>query len=359
MRPVAALVLALSLAVTLEACKSTPAADGRVKVTVDRRVELLSLLWRLAGAPEYGKSVPSPYRDVLDAHFARFADHPAVAATRALRARPGISHNAPISLAVYLDDALRPTVDLSTAPAGLDARWSSVPAAELHAYLDKVRAFAADGGFDDLMRAQADYFAKVEQRFREFLADKPIVDWFDAALGARAKATYTLIPGLLTGGWNYGVHAVRPDGGETIVQVMLLERVDGGGLPRPGVLTWGLLAHELAHTYVNPVIDARWPALREAAEHAFDGVRAAMRDQAYTSAKVVAQESVVRALTVMYLEDKAGHAAARRSLDEQVKLSFAWTEELAGRLEAARKRGGGKLSDDELVEAARATFAAH
>src|SRR5262249_11862886 len=155
----------------------------------------------------------------------------------------------------------------------------------------------------------------VEKRFRDFLADKPVVAWFDAAFGRRKGTSYHLVPGLLTGPMSYGVSAPG-----VFVEVMTLGASDE--------MTHGLLAHELAHSYVNPIVEAqRWDALPSYAK-----VRDVMARQAYTTQVLFVDESVVRALTVLYLGDRVGAEAARRSLAEQEKLGFLWTAELAAAL---------------------------
>ena len=70
-------------------------------VCVDPPVELMSVLFRLAGDPEYNQGrVPSYVQDV-ESHFGRFRDHPVVKLARELRQTRGISFNAPMGLAVH------------------------------------------------------------------------------------------------------------------------------------------------------------------------------------------------------------------------------------------------------------------
>lgn len=325
-----------------------------MRVAVDRRVELFSILFHVAGTPDYGQAFHTPYLRDLDAHFAPFASHPAVEMTREMRRAHGISYNAPLTLAIQLDDALRPAGRLSPLPAGVDARWKDAPVDE---YVARARDFAEASDLEGFLRAESAYTSKVEQAFRDFLADKPVLAWFDGVFGRRANATYLVAPGLLTGKWNYGLHAVRPDGAEVVVQVMNLEGADANGLPHPGETTHGLLAHELAHTYVNPIVEARLDALKDVALPAFESVHEAMARQTYGTETIFLDESVVRAVTVLYLRENAGEDAARRSLAEQRALSFLWTDDLARAIDDVRKKNGGKVSEAELVDATRAVFA--
>jgi hypothetical protein len=305
-----------------------------ILVAVDPRIELLAILFRLAGSPEYVRA-EGPYAAAVDARFASFRDHPAVQMSRELRRRHGIGYDALPRLAVQLD----PGFHLA---GSLPERWTATP---VDAYLEAVRDFAARSDFRAFARAQAGYTAAVEERFRAFLGDKPIVDWFDGAFGRRAGTSYRLVPGLLTGPMSYGVAAKG-----AIVEVIHLEAPDADGLPRPGELTHGLLAHELAHSYVNPVVEAaRW----DTAAPAYERVHDAMARQVYTTLPIFVDECVVRAVTALYLGDRAGVEAARRSVAEDERLSFRWTRDLAAALDAVRKRHGGRIPDAELVETAR------
>src|SRR6202012_4702215 len=99
------------------AAMSTSAAAG-VTVHVDRRVQLVSAVERLAGANEYTESARTPYIDDLDKQLAPFAHHPAIEMARKLY-RDGIAFDAPMAFAILFDDPHR-TADLRAE----DPRWN-------------------------------------------------------------------------------------------------------------------------------------------------------------------------------------------------------------------------------------------
>src|SRR5262249_21208549 len=70
--------------------RAAPEPD-RVRIAVDGRIELFSVLCRLAGNPEYNRAFASSYVSAVDSYFAAFKDDPAVQATRALHQKFGIS----------------------------------------------------------------------------------------------------------------------------------------------------------------------------------------------------------------------------------------------------------------------------
>lgn len=326
-------------------------ASSSLQIGVDRRVELISILFRLAENPSYQKA-RGPYADDVDRHFASLRDHPAVAATRELLLRFLIAYDAPIKLAVYLDASFKPLRPLSPTPPGLDKRWEGAP---IDDYLSKVRDFAAKSHFDEFFRAHAGYYQSVEGAFRSSLKT-PIIPWFDAAFGARKGARYQVIPGLLTGGMNYGTSALHRDGSEDIVQVMYLENPDAQAVPHPTERTLEFLAHEFAHSYIHPLLEPQMESFREAAQPVFARVERAMRAQAYPSYPLMVEESVVRAVTILYLRDRASAEQVARSLAEQQKLSFLWTPELVAALDGVRKHERGRFAAASLGQAVRDVF---
>ena len=62
--------------------------------------------------------------------------------------------------------------------------------------------------------------------------------------------------GLLNGPHNYAASVRLADGSDEIYEFVCLDALDADELPKPGAETLQLLVHELAHSYVNPVVDA-------------------------------------------------------------------------------------------------------
>ena len=180
--------------------------------------------------------------------------------------------------------------------------------------------------------------------------------WFDATFGPRQGATYGLIPGIVTWPMCYGVHTHHPDGSEDVRAVMFLE--EKGGSFAPGDQTLELVTHEIAHTYVNPIVDQRFGELSDAVAPAFKAEEEKMKSQAYTQPDIMTKESIVRALVVVFLRDRGDKAHADKTVHEEEGRGFLWTDALATALSDARTKGGGKLTTDALVATAKGVFAA-
>ncbi|MCC6999746.1 MAG: DUF4932 domain-containing protein [Deltaproteobacteria bacterium] len=330
---------------------------GGPLISTDARVELLSILFRLAGAPEYNKGSQTPYLAAALAHFGRFADHPAVLASRQLRQQSGIGYNAPVGLAVYLDPTtLTPLVPMQPLPSGLDVRWRGVAMAD---YLDKVRDFATRSDFAGFFATQRPYLTRVEARMSAALAGHDSASWLERWFGAAPFGSFVIIPGLITGAWNYGASTTTPGAGHTAFQVVQLERPDAEGLPQPSDDTLALLAHEMSHSFVNPIIEDHAAALEPAATPLFTAVQAAMTRSTYPSWLLMVQESCVRAVTLLYARAELGPAAARATLARDRDAGFTWIEALAEMLEAQRAGladAGAGSSLEAMVPALAAFF---
>jgi uncharacterized protein DUF4932 len=286
------------------------------EIHVDRRAETLAILELLAGAPEYQLAAPTAYVADVKRELGPFATHAAVAATRELRAKHGIAFEQPMALAIHLDAGLA----LAQPVADLDARWKAV---DLDAYLAQVRAFAADAKLDAFFAAHQRYVAAVEDRFRAAVEKENPTPWFGDFFGA-AGARFTVVPALLQGPHNYGVRA-----GDAMYQLMGLGVPDADELPVVDDAVLETVVHEMAHSFVNPVIERHLAELEPAAAPLYKLVAPQMEYLQYGSTKIMLFESVVRAITTLYIRDRKGDQAAADATRGEVRRGFVWTAELA------------------------------
>ena len=160
-----------------------------ITVTVDPRVELMSVIFRLANNPEYCQGrVPSYFQDA-GRRFGRFRDHPVVTLARKLRETREISHDAVMTMAVHVTDAfsLREEVPLSPQPKSLDRRWTPETARE---FLVLARRFVVEADFKGFLDQHEPLYQFAVQRMRETLDQHAHLDWFDRFFGPRDGARF-------------------------------------------------------------------------------------------------------------------------------------------------------------------------
>lgn len=101
-----------------------------VKIEVDPRVELVGIVFRLAGNYEFNQGRIRLYVKDIERQFGDFDDHPAVKLAVRLRSKRRMSCDGPMSLAVYIDREYRPRKTFEQWPWGLDGRWKKQETAE-------------------------------------------------------------------------------------------------------------------------------------------------------------------------------------------------------------------------------------
>ncbi len=300
------------------------------EIAVDPRVELMTVVFRLAGNPEYTQCRLPAYERAIDGWFGAFGEHEAVRLARELRGSAGIGYDAPMKLAIHLGPppGLRELVPLHGPGSTLESRWRR---AGTGPFLDALRRFAQDTRFTEFAARHRAVWDTAGARFRAYVDSTVDFSWFGRFFGARAGARFKLVPGLCNGGANYGPRVRDARGVEHLYAVLGVGGADSSGLPqvRPGQLT--TLIHEFNHSFVNPLVDRHAVRFRAAGSAVYQRVGDEMRAQAYGNWETMIAESLVRAAVIQYLRATRGEDAAAGELVTQRGRGFVWI----GRLDSA------------------------
>jgi len=329
---------------TVMAAQSTnPAASDSVpsvRVLVDPRVELLSLIFRLAGNREYNMARVESYAGDADKQFGKFRDHAVVNLARKLRNTRGVSYDAVMSMAIHLTDAedLELKLPLQPWPEGLDKRWT---APEVSHFLAAARQFVKDSSFPEFIEQHQPLYQTTVARMQTLMQKEAHLEWFDTFFGKRSQASFTIVLGLLNGGGNYGPHLRAADGREELYCVLGVWQTDKQGLPEFTSGTLPIVVHEFCHSYANPLVERHWAELQPSGDVLFEQVAGQMRAQAYGNGQTLLKESLVRACVIRYVRCYDGEEAARREIQVEKRNGFLWMPELSdllGEYEAHRER---------------------
>ena len=306
-----------------------PAADHEITVKVDPRVELMSIIFRLAGHPEYNQpNSKSPYADDVEEHFGDFRKHAVIQTARELRATRGVSYDAVMGMAIHVQDVheLKPCIPFKRKPERLDARWKPAEADE---FLQHARQFVEDTRFEEFFAQHKDLYEQTAARMSKKLRERAYLDWFNTFFGARPGAEFVVIPGMLNGGCSYGVGIRYPDGNEKICPVIGVWQFDAKGIPIFDQGFVGTVVHELCHSYTNALVDKYADQLEPAGKKLYRRCQAIMQRQAYGNWKTLMYESMVRACVVRHFLAHDGKEAAKQEVRRQHDKGFKWTRKLA------------------------------
>ncbi len=296
-----------------------------VTAKVDPRVELMSIVARLAGYQEYVRNEFKLYADDVDKHFGKHKQHPAVQFAVKIRQSNGVSFDAVMFMAVHLNPppALTPRVAFTDMVP--ERRWGKQPAEE---FVKLLQQFYKDADCEGFFKAHADLYRTAEERFQQLL-NKVDFAWYKRFYGEAPQGNFNLCIGLLNGGGNYGPKVMHPDGREDLYAIIGTWQTDSAGLPTYGDMTLPTIIHEFNHSFVNHLVSARWQQLSAAGSKVHQSVADRMRNLAYGTPLTTIQESLVRAAVLRYtFEHDAEPQATNSAMGGEINSGFIWMDEL-------------------------------
>lgn len=306
---------------------------------VNENVELMSILSRMAGFPEYNMDMAGQYIKDMDNYFKDNTDHPAVQYMKVLRNKYGISFDAVMSMAIHLDNRNGTLSLVEEDIPTLEKRWKSVDKDEFLSYLN---SFYKDTDFNEFFKAHKDLYNRGLKSYQDNVLKHFDIDWYADFYGNEPQENFSVIIGFCNGGGNYGVNRQLTGKGKEVFAIVGYY-VDKEDTPMYNKEYLPTLIHEFNHSFINHYLDEnQYPdfvkELEPAATDLFMSSRWSMAKQAYGNWKTVINESLVRAAVICYMLDKEYKPEEiRNELVEQVQRNFRWMPELVSLLRKYEK----------------------
>lgn len=317
-----------------------------VVAKVDERIELTSIVARLAGYEEYVQNGFKLYADKVDDHFAKYKNHAAVEFAKEVRERNSIGFDAIPNLAVSLHPAPLLTPRFVFNNEVPDKRWGKTDAEKFARLL---KQFYIDADCETFFKQHADTYRIAEERFQQVL-DKVDFNWYQKFYGEVPRGSFNLYLGLLNGGMNFGPRVVLPGGREEFFSIMGTQATDTDGLPKYSDGALPTIIHEFNHSFINHLIAERRTNFEVSGAKVFPLVKDRMKNLAYGDWETTVKESLVRAAVIRYLFEHPVEKLALKegrpedfpyqAIDAENRKGFYWTSDLVtllGTYENARK----------------------
>lgn len=293
---------------------------------VDKRVELLSIVFRLAGNREYNDENYQVYINDIHKHFDKYQGHELIAFATQLRNKNGVAYDAVMKMAIYIEQppSLNPIVDFtSDIPEG---RWGQENATR---FVKLLQQFYVDAKCDEFFKAHEELYKNIPKRFKK-VYDALDINWYNQYYGVQPKGSLNIILGLGNGGGNYGPKVILPDGQEDSYAIIGTWPLDSLGEPEYNVNdNLPTLIHEFNHSYVNHLTNINMSKFEASGVKLFDIVRESMEKQSYGNWQIMMNEALVRASVIRYyLSHNSNSAVAKTEMIRQFNKGFFWIKEL-------------------------------
>ncbi|MCL2301051.1 MAG: DUF4932 domain-containing protein [Firmicutes bacterium] len=276
---------------------------------VDERFELLSLVFRLAGNPNY-VAKKTAYQRELSKTFAGYKEHPAVVCVRGFFNECGQAFHYAMHLAKE-GGMFRLISTVSTQEASCAAQFPNEKALWnrdiANAFLPLLNNFYADTQFGVFFKAHAMFYEKATARFVRKLYRHVDLEWF------RKYEDPALLRCFFNPSASYGNYGIPADGKACAAICM------NGSL--------GTIVHEFCHPFANPIAEA-WYAQDPAFKKLCDGSTGekSIRAGYSTNGLTMACEYVTRAYTILY-HVQHGHRLSPLLRAEKA-IAFPYIEEV-------------------------------
>jgi len=293
---------------------------------VDERFELVSVIFRLAGNPEYSDENTAYQREVRSA-FYEFRSHPAVTyTTQNLQ----FGYSDVFNMAIHMEKAgdsfhLVENHDFLIEQQGGYTSWTETKAAR---FVELLNDFYADTNFAEFFKKNTELYEEHSKRFEDDVLSQIDFEWF-RQYGIDPDNMKTVLSPSSSranyGGWVYGD---TPK--DTLVYAALSVTDSFAG-------ALSIVIHEFSHAIGNPLADVWYnenPAFRHWSFTSVDIERYPF----YPNGRIMAREYVTRAYVILYLAENTETDLMQLFLNE-IGMGFPYIQNVYA-----------MITDHEIVE---------
>tara|TARA_R110002051_G_scaffold181774_1_gene251272 strand:+ start:43468 stop:44901 length:1434 start_codon:yes stop_codon:yes gene_type:complete len=302
-----------------------------VKAKVDKRVELLTIIARLAEFDEYCSTPLIKYGRDIDDFFKGHKNHKVVSIFKQLREEQGLGYDAVMSMAVHLNPppTLTPKVEITIDV--LDNRWGNNEI--IQEFLQQLQDFYNTTNCELFFKQQSQLYTTSEQRFQTLL-NKVDFGWYQKFYGELPNGTFNLFIRLHSKG-SYGASVTLPNGSKDIYAILSTSEADETGLPVYGENRLGTIIHEFNHSFINHLFFQNIAKFETSGKIIFDKVSGQLKKFGYGNWESTVIESLANAAEARYLFDaETDDKLARKNLLIDQHRGFYWIDELVDLLGA-------------------------
>ena len=265
---------------------------------VDERLELTSIVFRLAGAEEYVCDGVPEYMKEIDEYFAPYKNHKLIGYIQnTLREKQRIGYDGVAASAFALkikDGKVASGDDLYQRAIGNDPRWNKDVFTEYVKLLNDFYRKSKAGKFFD---AHREFYDRAVQANQE-LVNKIDLKWFRDTFGGE-PINLDVCLGLCTAQHNYGGKEYE-DG---TMKIVIGTFADQNGTPNILETAFDVVIHEIMHYYSRPLLNKHYDAMRVASEDIYNRIESRMIVEAHKKPDTVAAEWITELFMNMYMQE--------------------------------------------------------
>ena len=296
---------------------------------IDKRIELLSIVFRLAGNQEYNSTAFNSYVQDIYSHFNTYKDHPAVSFATKMHNENHVAFDAVMKIAWHIGQPPLFTPKVNFTDKVPEARWGAENA---YKFLELLRDFYIVSDFENFYAEHSELYQIAVQKFLP-IYEAVNIGWFNQYYGIKPGGSYHVIIGLGNGAPSYGGKIIYSDSTEEVYSILGTWVIDSTDIPIFEMDKYlPTLIHEFNHSYVNPLVDKYEAQLRKPGKIIFEPLEENFRQKAYGKWNIMMYESLVRACVIRYILNHDSYESAKKQLITETGNGFYWMQGLVNTL---------------------------
>ena len=294
------LVCLLILSLSLAACNSNISDEPPTgqKIYTDERIELVSLVFKLAGNREEYSEATTTYQKELLETFSPLKSHDLITYSRSLN----VAYNAIFNMALFIEKQNGEWIlheDYLTRVE--DRRWSLSMALE---FVKQLNDFYKVSSFETFYNNHLSFYQELSAQFEKDWLRDINMDWFSKYISTSHLAAYFSPSNNRN---NYSCTIEKDDGPYVYVLCQ------GNG--------WALI-HEFCHSFANKIAEDWYNNNQEFRKMSDESVNLRINPQ-YGNGSTMAREYITRAYTILYWVE---HGKKYNLFDEDLAQGFPYIE---------------------------------
>jgi hypothetical protein len=286
----AIVVLCFSLTIWGQNSSTTPIRAPHV----DERVELLSIVFRLAGTSEFNTNALPLYSSRIDKYFSPYSKHPAVLMAKKLVQTKQMGADDVMVLALALTEP--PDINLRQLSSP-DEKWTEE---DLEQFLPLLIHFYRDTEFEKFYQSNKPIYDAADAHFAELLT-KVNFSWISQFYGENPGITLHIVLGLNNGTNNYEFRMQHEDKSLHQYSIIGCWTSDGDGAPSytPETDYLTIIVRDVHNSYIVPEVESAWRTMGTAPEVIFRAESESMQTLGVSDAKAMIEESLLRSALIL------------------------------------------------------------
>ncbi|QAT62368.1 DUF4932 domain-containing protein [Acidilutibacter cellobiosedens] len=338
------LIIILAILVFISGCEKeinvVKYEEGKVTVSVDSRIELISIIQTLAGVKHLTRLTFDYKDDVLD-YFNEYKDHPAVKLFKEYDSK-GFNYQRPMYFILccnYNKGLLSFDEELYNKQDQLDFNIFSKDKNKIDNFIHQLNDFISASKFDNFFDSNKNRYAGYISNYEKIVNIVDAKKRLEQYYGVGQKSyNVILVPLILAGG--YGINIKNEEKLNDIYCIMgPIDMKNNDLLFYIENLPKYIEYHEFSHSFVNPLFSKNKNKINEnyKLSKLLEKVGGDMKRQDYGNIEGFLNELIVRSVVARLISKYEGEEDYKRVIEFEKEKGFIYIEEVCNSLENYEK----------------------